>query len=363
MKLRLMFVGYAAAMVFAIGVQAQETSLGLTFQTMRVLCTDGSMKLGVCIGLKGDSLLLHIAANTEKIAREYILTVSTIRKREPSTTLSGTLVGLYAGNLLFKAEDQPFSYTQSYDNWFFPAHILFALVGGGVGYLVGTAMSGPEVFNFAESDQERELEWERLRDLVSGERPGPTMRISLQCSWVRSSPPTQASDYDHYAPSNVTNLNMMRKIQATLTLSPLVDCGIGVMWLGQPSVAWSGPSTYYHYTIVELNGTGYYAIGVIKPLCVTNLRKLQWDIGIGAGFASMNYKVRHPWFSNAEDRETMFSGLVYTEVRVMLSGYLSLGVVGDWVYIPRDAPAIPKIELGPRTMRTTSVGLVLGFHF
>jgi hypothetical protein len=120
-----------------------------------------------------------------------------------------------------------------------------------------------------------------------------------------------------------------------------------------------------------MTGQGYYALGILKPLHSLVLRNLQWDIGGGIGVASVEYNCHRYSFvyaggeqaSDVTIKKTLFSTLVYTEAKVFLSDYLSLGITGDYVFIPKKIPSIDEVKVESRGMGTASIGFTLGLHF
>jgi hypothetical protein len=329
-----------------------------------------------------DSVSLVVGGKLQKISRLEMWRLTIERRAEPGkATFAGLLLGVYAGNLAFlRGEDQPFAFVRAHNSNSPYLDILvdagFAVVGAGIGTLIGSSTQGDESFDFAASEEVNQREWDRLRDYVSDDESEHrfTVHISFQGAWVDTYLPN--SDDNYYSSggsvSGASNLNIMRKMQLALTITPLVDGGLAVMWLGQPLSNWySYSSSGSSNGSVRMTGQGYYALGILKPLHSLVLRNLQWDIGGGIGVASVEYNCHRYSFvyaggeqaSDVTIKKTLFSTLVYTEAKVFLSDYLSLGITGDYVFIPKKIPSIDEVKVESRGMGTASIGFTLGLHF
>lgn len=358
------------------------TSPGVSNALTRVLRTDGTVTAGLFIGLMEDSVSLVVGGKLQKISRHQMWRLTIERRAEPGkATLAGLLLGVYAGNIAFlRGENEPFAFMRNRSSNGSSLDILidagFALAGAGIGSLIGSSIEGEESFDFAESEEVNQTEWERLRVYVSGGESDRrfAVHISFQGAWVDTYLPNSEGNnyYGSGSVSGASNLNIMRKMQLALTLTPLVDGGIAVMWLGQPSSVWySYSSSSSSNGSVRMTGQGYYALGILKPLHLLMPRNLQWDVGAGIGIASVEYnslRYSYPYADTSRTpdmaiRKTLFSGVVYTEVKVFLSDYLSLGISGDYVFIPKKIPAIEEMKVESRGMGTASIGFVLGLHF
>lgn len=358
------------------------TSRGVSNALTRVLRTDGTLTAGLFIGLMEDSVSLVVGGKLQKISRHQMWRLTIERRAEPGkATLAGLLLGVYAGNLAFlRGENEPYAFMRNHSSNGSSVDVLFnagfALAGAGIGSLIGSSTEGEESFDFAQSEEVNQREWDRLRVYVSDDESErrSAVHISFQGAWVDTYLPNSESNY-YSGPNSVSgasNLNIMRKMQLAITITPLLDGGLAVMWLGQPSSSWySYSSSGSSSGSVRMTGQGYYALGILKPLHSLMLRNLQWDVGAGMGFARVEYNSLHfsyPYIDTSQTpnvtiSETLFSGLVYTEVKLFLSGYLSLGITGDYVIIPKKIPAIDERKVESRGMGTASIGFVLGLHF
>lgn len=355
------------------------TSPGVSNALTRVLRTDGTVTAGLFIGLMEDSVSLVVGGRLQKISRHQMWRLTMERKAERgSTTIASLLLSIYAGNVaFFRVEDQPFAFMQTSDFngplTIIASNVAFAFVGVGVGYLVEASDESEEVFEFGVSEEVSQQEWNRLRTFVSRSEHNSRVHVSFQGSWVDTYLPNSTDySYNYFSSARVSNLNMMRKIQLALTFTPLLDGGIAIMWLGQPSHDWSNYSSFVSTSgSVQMMGHGYYALGILKPLHSLALRNVQWDVGAGIGVASVDYHDYQKTYTYPDTllpievtrRETLISGMLYTEVKVFLSDYFSLGVTGDYVFIPEKTPTIREINIGSRSMGTASIGFALGLHF
>jgi hypothetical protein len=233
-----------------------------------------------------------------------------------------------------------------------------------------------ESFDFTKSEEANQQEWNRLLDFVSEADGKSNLHLSFQGSWVDTYLPNSSGYYSgSLSYSHVSNLNLMRKMQLTYSVFPVFDAGIALMWLGQPSSSWytySSPSSTSGF--MQMTGQGYYVVGVLKPLHSFTPRGLQWDVGAGIGLASVDYYCHSYTYSYTSGsslsqtsdvtiKKSVLSGVVYTEAKVFVSPYCSLGIAADYVIIPKKIPDIQEIGIGSRSMGTTSIGFALGLHF
>jgi hypothetical protein len=228
-------------------------------------------------------------------------------------------------------------------------------------------------FDFAESEEANQKEWEQLRDFVSDTHHESMVHLSFQGAWVDTYLPNSWGGYplNQFSYPRASNFNMLRKMQVTVNITPLFEGGVAMMWLGQPSSFVSNYASSVSISgTAQMSGHGYYAIGVLKPLSSLALQGFQLDVGAGVGIAKVDYSQHVSTYSYpiptptiVQIKETFFSGFVYMEAKAYLYDYFSLGIVGDYVYIPKNVPAMHEIGVESRKMGTTSVGFVIGFHF
>ena len=342
------------------------------FQLTRILLKDGSMKTGWLLGTSGDSLLAQLGGKSERISRTDLLRVDVeAGSQKGKATLAGMLMGIYVGDALaLTAKEQPFLYMRHTDEGELALYTaLFGLVGGLMGYLAGGAGDQMITFDFSGDEADAASAWEALVEGHSQAGQKRSFHFSLQGAWVNGPLPkpdgAQASPYFYYGGSQATSLNMGRKMQLTYSLNDFIDVGLACVWLGQPTVGIFGLD--YGFATASLDGTGLYAVGVFQPLWKLGWRTIQWDIGAGVGWASQEFTAsvapyQNPSWIPIETKAHSISTLLYTELKVYLADYFSLGVVADWVYVPEKVPEIQEFVFEAKHLSTTSIGFVLSFH-
>jgi len=299
--------------------------------------------------------------------------------------LIGSFAGAYLGNiLLFTADGQPTAYWGNQDGGAKAAvSLLFAFVGGGVGYLIDLAVEereGSNSFNFNIDNEKREEEFERLKNFLIGAEKENLIHISFSLSQVK----TRYSDIENSTPLNpyyshvaVTSFNLLRKIQVTYSLLSFLDIGGSVCWFGEPSFYYSYP---YSYNGLNGNGSqiyegvGYYATAIYYPLKTFLPKKISWNIGAGIGMGSVNYSFEemrtigiYPDITEEQTLkkidEAVFSAMISSQIDVFLINELSLGFNIDYIYVPGDMPVILDTDIGEKSLSNFSYGASLGFHF
>ncbi len=347
-----------------------------TFRLARLVLKDGTVKEGWFVGTVRDSVILQVGPRSLRFSRQDLIRVDVERKPEGGkTALAGMLVGMYAGTaLLMNAEGQPTLFYSNERDEFFSLLLpeaAFALVGGGIGYVIGAARSNEDVYEFTGSEEENSARWEELSSGGPEVRRRSTVHLSIQGSWVSGPLPNPAENFaDGNGYSNATRLNLIRRVQLTYSLSEFLDVGFAAMWLGQPSVQFYGYSPQFSSRSLQLTGHGYYAVGVIQPLWKLGWRDLQWDIGAAVGMASVDCRAISWGYDSyyqaveflVEKKKTTFSAAINTEFKVFIAEYLSLGVTADLVYIPEDVPDAGGFNFASTTLGSSSIGFVLGFH-
>ncbi len=365
---------------FAVRSQPSESlqPSRYVFQLARILTKDGILRSGWLLGTLGDTLVAQIGGKSERISRRDLLRVDIeAPQQKGKSTLVGMFAGIYAGNALaLRAENQPFLFMRENNQGEVALYsALFALLGAGVGFLAGAAGDYSITFDFSGDEAANASTWEDLVEGGSGAGHKRLFHFSLQGAWVSGPLPKpgteQSQFYYSYDFSGATRLNMVRKVQLTYSLTKFMDAGLATVWLGQPSIAHYSPS-YGGGVTVSLEGSGLYVIGVFQPLWKLGWRVAQWDIGAGFGRASYDFRASSPPFYVAYDsvspgtfiekKKTAFSTLLYTEFKVFLTDYFSLGITADWAYIPEKVPDVQGFTFDSHHLGSTSIGFVLSFH-
>ncbi len=346
---------------------------GYFYQLTRVLLKDGTVKLGWFVGTHQDSMVIQIGRNSERISRRDLLRVAIeVKPSKGGPAVVGMITAAYLGSaLVLSDEREPFLFVGGNGGTgeAFLYNALFCLGGYLIGYGIGTSQSNEVVFDFSGTDEERGVRWEELCE--SGQKAGreTSVHFSFQGSWVSGPVPHGGANSGYYA-RDLSSLNMMRKLQLTYTITDYADAGIALMWLGQPSLWYYSP----YVSEMHLNGRGYYAVGVFKPLWLLGGRSLQWDIGVGVGMASVDlsaspgvvydyYPSSSPPMTPVGLKKKTFSAMMYAELKLFFTGNLSVGFNADLVYIPEDVPSVQNVTFERGTFTSTSVGFVVGYHF
>ena len=110
-------------------------------------------------------------------------------------------------------------------------------------------------------------------------------------------------------------------------------------------------------------------MGVIQPLWKLGWKDVQWDVGVGLGIATVEFKSSSQVYDYSSsssvsigNTRTMFSALINTELKVFVTDHFSIGLAADLAYIPEDVPSVQGITFESKTLGTRSVGFVLGLH-
>jgi hypothetical protein len=340
------------------------------YQFARVLLTNGTAREGWFLGNQRDSVVIQIGRISERFSRKDLLRVVIDAKPDRSTTaFVGMFAGIYAGNAFFLTdENQPFLFLgDEYESGWqvLVYNALFVFVGGGIGYLVASVQSDELTFDFTGADEEIAARWAELCETDTPEQGKAKVHITFQASWVSGPLPHANSGYGIEPPPP---LNMLRKLQLTYTVTDFADIGLALMWLGQPQFSSYNFSSSYSLSSANLNGRGYYAVGVFKPLWKLKWRAVQWDVGIGAGRASVDFTATQSLYYTGpstlmvEKRKETFSAFTFTEFKWFIAQNFSIGLTADFVYIPENVPQLQGINFQSSQLGTTSVGFVFGIH-
>lgn len=350
----------------------------LLFQPLRVLFANGTAKMGFFGGVRKDSIVMTGGGNTEVISRFDLLQIAIVEKEKGGKgTLLGVMFGLYAGGIIgLRAEQQPFCFSSSDDNSF---RLLLSLglgtaVGGGIGSLLGKGQNDEITYSGTGPAGENQVAWEKFCQTVSNRKQDLPFHLTVQSAWVQGLPEKNRG-YGYgsgSAYSSAGNFNVVRKLQAALSIFKSIDAGVAIMWLGEPSYIKYGFDSLNRGGAYEMQTTGYYAVGVFKPLSFVQLSApLQCDLGLGVGFANVSAKASsqpygyspYPSVEFSEINTTALSAILYAELKYYLTDNLSLGFVADYAHIPVDMPAVSSLKYERKKIGTASVGFAAGFHF
>lgn len=361
--------------------QAQEG-----FKKSLVFRRNQNPEAGYLVELKGDSLLILRGGKNESLLYQDITKVMVEREGQTAkVAVLGMFLGMYAGNLLFyTAENQPTAYF-GYDGFgesrqaLLLANLLFAGAGCLVGYLAGLPLGQKEIwFDLTGSERERQAEWNRLDRLINRKHVN-RMHFLVQPAYVYnqvSSNYKEAltdSGYIVYSyDQEPSNFNLLRKLQLTMSLTNKVELGLAAFWLGEPSVYGYrvNPSAY---VTQSLKATGYYVIGAYNLFPSWLIGRVNWKSGLGLGLAQVNFNLRSFSYTQSgysSEIETvsknLFSGIIFSEVSLQLFRFFSLGIIGDYVWVPtHEGPPLSSAGILAQKLRfgNGSIGITMGLHF
>jgi hypothetical protein len=378
-----------------------SSPLGLAYYLSKVIArtADGKSHYGLLTGVEGDELILKRGTNEERISYRDISEVSVESKKNTGAFMtSGMVLGIYLGNLLYRAEGQPVAYVPEGASFIWD--FVFASAGIGLGYLAGLFEKDEVVFQFDGGAEDRLAEWGRLKSFLAGRLRDKKIHLSIQAARVFTSvfqryrnafasagyytssgfyplsPGSSQYDYEKRV-EPAARFNLLRKAQLTVSLQPKIDVGAAVVFSGEPGVGgtrWEDGG--YRAVWQTYESVGYYAVAVYKPLLGILPEKVQWGIGVGAGASRVDFELglhSEEYYQDYEEKwarhqitQTVPSGLAFTELSFFFGPNTSLGLTADYVFGPsRNVPEFPEWNLPAQKIRlgNGSLGVVFGMHF
>lgn len=359
-----------------------------------VTVTDKNMKVvkGLLTGIKGDSIYLNNRNQIVGLSLKSILSLSIESKSSNYfATVAGAFSGMYLGTVLFLTSgNHPAKYLE-YDGPGVLAlyELLFATVGGGVGYLIDQGIKQDlETFYFEGDNDEVEKEINKFKNFVAGESEYKKIKLSINFAQVetrKSELPENPNNYYNYFYDfrDIHSFNMIRNLSITYNAFDNFDFGIAVNWFGEPTFS------YYRYTYEqnqstsstinqEYEGKGLYLVSKYLPFKNILPDIFEFSIGTGVGFGEVDFRLsRNKTISNyfqepfSEEtinetkniNKTLFGYLLTGELLVKLYPSLSLSLYGDYIHLPETMPAIPEFNLKERNLGNLSYGLGIVFSF
>lgn len=359
-----------------------------------ITVTDKNMKVvkGLLTGIKGDSLYLNNRNQIVGLSLKSILSLSIESKSSNYfATVAGAFSGMYLGTVLFLTSgNHPAKYLE-YDGPGVLAlyELLFATVGGGVGYLIDQGIKKDlETFYFEGDNDEVEKEINKFKNFVAGESDYKKIKLSINFAQVetrKSELPENPNNYYNYFYDfrDTHSFNMIRNLSISYNAFDNFDFGIAVNWFGEPTFS------YYGYTYEqnqstsstinqEYEGKGLYLVSKYLPFKNILPDIFEFSIGTGVGFGEVDFRLsRNKTISNyyqepfSEEtinetkniNKTLFSYLLTGELLVKLYPSLSLSLYGDYIHLPETMPAIPEFNLKERNLGNLSYGLGIVFSF
>ncbi len=359
-----------------------------------VTVTDKNMKVvkGLLTGIKSDSLYLNNRNQIIALSLKNMISLSIESKSSNYFAMvTGVFSGMYLGTVLFLTSgDHPAIYLE-YDEPGVLAlyELLFATVGGGVGYLIDEGIKQDlETFYFEGDNDEVEKEINKLKNFVTGDSDNKKIKFSINFAQVgtrKSKLPENPNNYYNYFYDfrDIHSFNMLRNLSLTYSAFDNFDFGIAVNWFGEPTFS------YYYYAYEqnqstsstisqEYEGKGVYLILKYSPLKNILPDTFEFFIGTGVGFGEVDFRLsRNKTISNyyqepfSEEtisetkniNKTLFSYLLTGELLIKLYPSLSLSLYGDYIYLPETMPAIPEFNLEKQNLGNLSYGLGIVFSF
>ena len=150
---------------------------------------NGNFSQGFLIGLKSDTLVIHVKDQNRNIAINDLTSIS-IEKRGRGGMRGvaiGGILGTYLTYLAFwQTEDEPFAYWNN-ESAFGQAlvSLLGTLLGSGVGYLIDkSSEESTEIFDFRGNESNRIEEIQRLKKFLTGSKSPSKIHLNFQLSQV-----------------------------------------------------------------------------------------------------------------------------------------------------------------------------------
>jgi hypothetical protein len=351
----------------------------ILYSRVTLLENNGEFLMGFIVGLKEDTILIHSNNEIFNVPIENLNSISIdVQSKAGMKGLAiGGILGIYMGNLIFYQTDfEPTAYWDDSDIEVQAAVslLVFGFVGGGIGYLIDVNTSGGiEVFDFSGNDREKHNEYERLKKFLTGEKITKSIHISVQLSQVNTRYSKLPEDF-YFGYRGVTSFNLLRRVQMTYSLFRDLGLGGAISWFGEPSFFWSTSIGGSSIRVTQtFEGVGYYAIAAYSPFSSALSNSFSWVIGAGVGMGNVDYEFHRiesggfpDYFQDTTStiiHEKLLSALIYTEFDLYLYEEFSLGISVDYVYIPKEIPGIPELNISEGNLGNFSFGLTIGLHF
>jgi hypothetical protein len=370
-------------------------TMDLLFNRIMVNLKGGQIHIGLLAGIMDRGLVLRIQKKDVVIQYDELEHVVIERKKGGGVYIpGGMLLGLYLGNIVaYRSHDTPPFHLEKAGIlgmafW----NVVFAAAGGGLGYLGSTLVEKDEkAFDFTGEEKARLKQWKHLQWFVTGNGGSRTKKIHLTLqggyvsNWTTDKYRSQLENNGYYVYDysndyrEVTKVSLLRKVHLTYSPFSRTEFGVAANFLGEPSIT----ASYYRSSLARFadqsfDTRGYYAVAEFHPFSPGKLGSFDWSVGIGAGLAEIKFDFFSETFGGAQYgwnrvrvddfhlSRRMFSGVVFTELKVGIQKGISLGVMADYVYIPAvKIPEFPGAGIPGQDLNlgNASFGLLLGFHF
>ena len=289
----------------------------------------------------------------------------------------GGVIGLWAGNLAFhRAEHQPDAFlTGNPLIGELLVDVLFAAAGMAVGELIHDQISPPlRTEDFVLQGNLNDLE--RLRESLHGKLAPTRIHILMQAGKIFSQVDRR---YDEilggtgYQFPKGGNLNLLRRLQVTVSAGEAWEIGASYMLLSVPTIWGNLPGPHYTQQVgVSFDGKGLYAVGMYRPLVSQLPRWFSVDVGAGLGAASMDFEIGTTDYYTSIPllltgiSKAYLSAVILVDLNLFVTDRFSLGLSADHVFLPSEhIPGVPIWSLPEQELNfgSSSFGISFGVHF
>ncbi len=358
---------------------------------------DGNQVAGELLDLGGDSIFVLSRGMRRAVAFDEIVRITLPgRERASSIGLHGFLIGTWAIPLAMMTRDAPGSYADIYRDDSSPLLITALLSGaatGFVAYLIGKSVErDEEPFTLNVDEAARRKELRRLERYVRPDRSPPMLHFTVQVAEVHPVetkrterilrdagyvPRMEFGPWEGYADSPLT---LFRKAQVSCTVLPGLSLGIAYMNLTEPEShesngAYAGE--LIHQLYLDHQADAWYAVAEYEPLHTELSSPFSMLCGAGIGRASLRGRltttitstINASYVSETHVRSLdsgLFSAMLFTDFRVYLYPSLSLGLRGEYIYLPSFSTTAVEgfsVRGADFDFSSWSWGIALGVHF
>ena len=359
---------------------------------------DGGVTIGQLVGISGETLIVLAKGREQYFPIRSLLHVTIGSERNTGSVLPGLVLGAYIGNMLFlRAENQPGAYLQKmrYQDEYLIVTILnsgFMAAGGMLTSVINARWAARKhVFDLSRRGVERQKELDRLREFATEGGLTHRWRLSTYGAKVLTSIAGQyrllkenagytlepyGGEFDDVYIEPASDINLLRDIQVTYSLTKNVSAGFAYSLLGEPSSSFNKFFENGDAVIKQsLNVPAYHVL--INYTVVSKIApKIDMTLGVGLGAAAVDFSLqglsRRYVYPNSVRVElaggakaTKPSGRLTFELKLPVADRYTVGLAADYVYVvPINVPGMPEFDLPAQTIRpgNISLGIRLGLN-
>lgn len=338
---------------------------------------------GLLHGMKGDSIYVSSGVRVIPVDLNDLQMLSIEYEKQGSQgAVIGMLSGVYLGSLFFyTSKNSSAKYLEYEEGLEFPAaEALCLIAGGGIGYLFDIgSREGKKVFYFGREGEDNAKEIRNLKDFLEDKSNKRRLRINFYASYIN----TRLSEFndrheDYYPYTDVTRLNLLRKLSVTYEVYDNLEFGIALSWFGEPYLSYSSyvysMNSYSTSTNQSYEGKGYYLLVNYKPLKRIIPENLDFVIGAGIGTGKVDYHLTSETITYAypesytktiehKINRSLFSALFSSEIRYYLYPVVNISLQADYIYLPEKMPAVPSLDLKEKDLGGFGFGFGFGLNF